>query len=46
MDYDSLSEEEEAPPIYECVLAELLAAGVGADVRPLLQKSSRTRQRQ
>ena len=28
MDYDSSSEEEEAPPIYECALAELLAEGV------------------
>ena len=38
MDYDSSSEEEEAPPIYECALAELLAEGVAADVRPLLQE--------
>ena len=29
MDYDgSSSEEEEAPPIFECALAELLDAGV------------------
>ena len=39
MDYsNSSSEEEEAPPIFECALAELLRAGVGADVRPLLQE--------
>ena len=30
--------EEEAPGIYECALAELLAEGVATDVRPLLQK--------
>ena len=30
--------EEEAPGIYECALAELLAAGIAADVRPLLQE--------
>ena len=42
MDYDSSSEEEEAPPIYECALAEVLAAGVGADVRPQLQKFTGT----
>ena len=41
MDYGSTSEEkkveEEVAPkgIYECALAELLAAGVGADVRHL-----------
>jgi hypothetical protein len=29
---------EEAPPIYECALAELLAEGVAEDVRPLLKK--------
>ena len=39
MNYDSSSsEEEEAPPNFECALAELLAAGLGADVRPLLQE--------
>ena len=39
MDYsNSSSEEEEAPPIFERALAELLPAGVGADVRPLLQE--------
>ena len=36
-------EEEVAPKgIYECALAELLAAGVGADVRPQLQKFTGT----
>ena len=30
--------ESEAPPIYECALAELLAEGVAEDVRPLLKK--------
>jgi hypothetical protein len=30
--------DEEAPPIYECALAELLAEGVAEDVRPLLKK--------
>ena len=30
--------ESEAPPIYECALAELLAEGVAQDVRPLLTK--------
>ena len=30
--------ESEAPPIYECALAELLAEGVARDVRPLLTK--------
>jgi hypothetical protein len=38
MEYPSSSEEEEAPPIYECALAELLAEGVAEDVRPLLKK--------
>ena len=41
MDYSDSSdssEEEEAPPIFDGALAVLLAAGVGADVRPLLQK--------
>ena len=39
MDYDgSSSEEEEAPPNFECAIAELLAAGFRADVRPLLQE--------
>ena len=39
MDYsDSSSEEEEAPPIFECALAELLRAGVAEDVGPQLQK--------
>ena len=37
MDYGSTSEDASTPPIYECALAELLAAGLGADVRPLLQ---------
>ena len=30
--------ESEAPPIYECALAALLAEGVAEDVRPLLKK--------
>ena len=39
MEYEySSEEEEEALPIYECAYAELLAAGVDADVRPLLRK--------
>ena len=44
MDYsDSSSQEEEAPPIYECALAELLLAGIAADVvRPLLQEVTNT----
>ena len=44
MDYNSSSEEEEEGPkgIFECALAELLAAGVGADVRPLLQEFTDT----
>ena len=29
--------EEEVPPTYECALAELQAAGVAEDVRPLVQ---------
>ena len=28
----------EAPPIYECALAELLTEGVAEDVRPLLKQ--------
>ena len=31
-------EEEEAPAMFECALAELLAEGVAADVGPLVQK--------
>ena len=40
MDYGSSSEEEEAAPkpIFECALAELLGAGVTADVRGQMQK--------
>ena len=38
LDSSSSEDAEEAPGIYECALAELLAAGVGADVRPLLQE--------
>ena len=32
--------ESEAPPIYECALAELLAEGVAQDVHPLLTEWS------
>ena len=35
LDSSSSEDAEEAPGIYECALAELLAAGVGADVRLL-----------
>ena len=38
LDSSSSEDAEEAPGIYECALAELLAAGVGEDVRPQLQK--------
>ena len=42
LDSSSSEDAEEAPGIYECALAELLAAGVGADVRPLLQEFTDT----
>ena len=35
---DETEDDETEDAVYECALAELLAEGVAADVRPLLQK--------
>ena len=35
---DETEDAETEPAVFECALAELLAAGVAVDVRPLLQK--------